>query len=311
MKYFKDKKILITGGRGFLGKNVIRKLQDKECEIIVPRFYYDLTIEDDVRVLFKIHENIDIVIHLAADVGGIEYNRKNPGSVYYNNIMLNTLMMEYSRRNNVEKFVGIGSVCSYPKYANLPFKESDIWDGYPEETNAAYGLAKKMMMEQGIAYKKQYGFNSIHLLLINLYGKKDNFDLKDSHVIPGLIRKFVEAKINGLDEVIVWGNGLVSREFLNVEDAAEAIILATELYNDCYPVNIGSSEEIYIKELVNKISDIVEFKGTITWDKTKPNGQPRRKLDTSRALKEFNFRSSIDLDTGLKDTINWYIENYI
>ncbi|WP_097016645.1 GDP-L-fucose synthase family protein [Orenia metallireducens] len=304
---------MITGGNGFLGKAVVKKLKNRECtEIFIPKKEkYDLTKETEVQKLFKENKNIDIIIHLAADVGGIGYNRSNPGSVYYNNVMMNTLLMEYSRLNNVSKFIGIGSVCSYPKYTEIPFKEKNLWKGYPEETNAPYGLSKKMMLEQGKAYKEQYDFNAVHLLMINLYGPEDNFDLESSHVIPALIRKFVEAKENNKEKVIAWGDGSPTREFLYVDDAAEGILLAAEKYNKSEPVNLGSGMEISIKKLTEKIAAHVGFEGEIDWDISKPNGQPRRCLDISKSRAEFDFEAKISFDEGLKRTIEWYKENFI
>jgi len=307
----KDKRIIVTGGSGFLGKFVVDKLKQKGCnEVIIPRSkQYNLSKEKDVMRLFEDNKSVDCVIHLAADVGGIGYNRKNPGSVLYNNIIMNTLIMEHSRKSNVKKFVGIGSVCSYPKYTEIPFKEENLWNGYPEETNASYGLSKKIMLEQGQAYKRQYGFNAIHLLMINLYGPGDNFDLENSHVVPALIRKFIEAKEEDKKQVEVWGDGSASREFLYVEDAANAIVLATESYSNENPINIGSGEEVEIKQLVALIKDIVRYEGEIIWDTTKPNGQPRRCLDISKAKDYFGFESSTRISEGVRKTISWYYEN--
>jgi len=304
-------RILITGANGFLGKVLCKKLRLKGYNNLITFRIdeYDITKEKDVSELFKHKEHFDIVIHLAASVGGIGFNKKNPGKVYYDNIMMNTLMQEYSRRNKVSKFVGIGSVCAYPKFAAIPFKEENLWDGYPEETNASYGLAKKMMLVQSQAYRQQYGFNAIHLLMINLYGPDDNFDLENSHVIAALIRKFYEAKINKSEKVILWGDGSPSREFLYVEDAAEAIVLAMGKYNKPEPINIGSGEEIMIKELAIKIRGLIGFEGRIEWDTSKPNGQPRRCLDISKAKKEFGFIAKISLDNGLKKTIESFVKN--
>lgn len=300
----------MTGGCGFLGSHVVKNLKNRGVNgnnlILFDIDNYNISEEKEVEKLFKDNSDIDIVIHLAGDVGGIEYNRKNPGSIIFNNIMMNTLIMEYSRRFNVEKFVGIGSVCSYPKYTPIPFKEENLWDGYPEETNAPYGLSKKVMLIQGQSYRQQYGFNAIHLLMINLYGPGDNFSLDNSHVIPALIRKFIEAKKEGRKEVIVWGTGEPSREFLYVEDAAEGILLATEFYDEPEPVNLGAGFEIKIKNLVNLIAELSGFEGTIKWDTTKPDGQPRRMLDTSRAKEKFNFQAKTDFKEGLKKTIEWY-----
>lgn len=308
--FWKGKKILITGGHGFLGTQVVKQLQKCVQPHNLITFHkkdFDLRKEESVRRLFNVNKNIDIVIHLAGDVGGIGYNRKYPGQIFYNNISINTLTMEYARLSNVKKFVGIGSVCSYPKYAIPPFKEEDLWSGYPEETNAPYGLAKKMMLVQGQAYRQQYEFNAIHLLMINLYGPGDDFDPENSHVIAGLIRKFYTAKIEQKKEVILWGTGKATREFLYVEDAARAIILATELYNKPEPLNIGTGEEISIKDLANLVAKFIGFKGEIIWDTTKPDGQPRRCLDVSKAKKEIGFKAKTSLEEGLQKTIKWYI----
>ena len=310
--FWKDKRVLITGGDGFLGKQVISKLRNKTQNppelIVFHKKEFDIRREIEVERLFEIHNNIDVVIHLAGDVGGIGYNRKFSGSVFYNNLMMNTMLMEYSRLNKIKKFVSIGTVCSYPKFASVPFKEKDLWSGYPEETNASYGLAKKMMSVQGYAYREQFNFNAIHLLMVNLYGPGDNFDLESSHVIAGLIRKFYEAKNNGVKEIVVWGTGNATREFLYVEDAAEAIILAAEKYNKPEPVNIGAGFEISIKDLVELITILTGFNGKIKWDTNKPDGQPRRMLDVSKAKQEFGFKANTPLKEGLKKTIKWYSE---
>ena len=310
--FWKDKRVLITGGYGFLGKQVISKLRNKTQNppelIVFRKKEFDIRREIEVERLFEIHNNIDVVIHLAGDVGGIGYNRKFSGSVFYNNLMMNTMLMEYSRLNKIKKFVSIGTVCSYPKFASVPFKEKDLWSGYPEETNASYGLAKKMMSVQGYAYREQFNFNAIHLLMVNLYGPGDNFDLESSHVIAGLIRKFYEAKNNGVKEIVVWGTGNATREFLYVEDAAEAIILAAEKYNKPEPVNIGAGFEISIKDLVELITILTGFNGKIKWDTNKPDGQPRRMLDVSKAKQEFGFKANTPLKEGLKKTIKWYSE---
>ncbi|MCK4395684.1 MAG: GDP-L-fucose synthase [Candidatus Marinimicrobia bacterium] len=311
--FWKDKIVLITGGYGFLGQQVVHMLQERGLTedrlVLFHKADFDLRKGEDVKRLLALNKNINIVIHLAGDIGGIGYNRKFPGSVFYNNIMMNTLVMEYSRLSQVKKFVGVGTVCAYPKFAHVPFREEKLWDGYPEETNASYGLAKKMMLVQGQAYKEQFGFNAVHLLMINLYGPGDNFDLENSHVIAGLIRKFVEAKREGRQEVVVWGTGNASREFLYVEDAAEAIMLATEEYNKPEPVNIGVGFEIKIKDLVDLIVKLTGFKGKIVWDTTKPDGQPRRMLDTTRAQKEFGFEAKTPFEEGLRKTIQWYMAN--
>jgi len=313
MSFWDNKKILVTGGAGFLGSFVldglIRERNVRQENVSIPRSAnIDLRIwENCVRVV----KDIDIVIHLAGRGGGIGYNRKYPGMLFYDNIVMNSQLMEAARQEGVEKFVGIGTVCSYPKYAAVPFKEESLWDGYPEETNAAYGLSKKMMLVQSQAYRQQYGFNSIHLLMVNLYGPRDNFNLESSHVIPALIRKFVDAVQNEEKEVVVWGTGKASREFLYVEDAAEAILLATEKYNKADPVNIGAGKEITIHELVNLIGELTGFKGDIVWDTSKPDGQPRRCLDTSKAKREFGFEAKTDFREGLKRTIDWYKANVL
>lgn len=302
-----NKKILVTGGGGFLGSHLVQTLTDHGVEkddIVVPRSsQYDLREKEAVREVLR---DIDIVIHLAANVGGIGYNQENPGSLFYDNLIMGALLMEEARKAGIKKFVSIGTVCAYPKFTPIPFKEDDLWNGYPEETNAPYGLAKKMLLVQGQAYRQQYGFPAIYLLPVNLYGPGDNFDPQSSHVIPALIRKFIEAKASNSPEVVVWGTGKATREFLYVEDAAEAIVLATEKYNKPEPVNIGSSFEISILELVTLIKDLVGYTGKITWDTTKPDGQPRRKLDVRRAEKEFGFLSTTDFEKGLKKTIQWY-----
>jgi len=254
----------------------------------------------------KAVEGVDIVIHLAANVGGIGYNREYPGTLFFDNSMMGIQMMEAARRERVEKFVALGTVCAYPKYAPIPFKEENLWDGYPEETNAPYGIAKKTLLVQAQSYRSQFGFNAIYLLPVNLYGPRDNFDPERSHVIPALIRKMVDAKVKGENEVEVWGTGEASREFLYVEDAAEAIILATERYNQPDPVNIGAGSEVKIKDLVSLISKLTGFDGKIKWNKTRPDGQPRRMLDTSKAETKFGFRAETSLEEGLRRTIEWY-----
>lgn len=304
----KDKKILVTGGAGFLGKHVVEILTNKNPKkIFIPRSHdYDLRSQ---RACEKVVQGMDLVIHLAANGGGIGYNRQNPGTLCYDNLMMGANIIEESRKANVQKFVGLGTICQYPKFTKVPFKEEDLWIGYPEETNAPYGLAKKMLLVLSQAYRQQYGFNAIHLMPVNLYGPGDNFDPESSHVIPALIKKFVDAKERGDEFVVVWGTGQPTREFLYVEDAARAIVLATEKYEKPEPVNLGSSNEISIYDLVNLIKRLVGFEGEIVWDKTKPDGQPRRKLDTTRAEKEFGFKSKTNFEEGLKKTIDWYINS--
>ena len=301
----KNKKIIVTGGGGFLGKHLVKKLIERGIpreNIFIPRFKeYDLRKEQDIKRMFSDFK-ADVVIHLAARVGGIGFNREKPGELFYDNLMIGIQLMEQARLNKIEKFVAIGTICAYPKFTPVPFKEKDLWNGYPEETNAPYGLAKKMMLVQSQAYRQQYGFNSIFLLPVNLYGPGDNFNPSSSHVIPALIKKCVDAK----EKISVWGTGKASREFLYVEDAAEGIILATEKYNKSEPVNLGAGFEITIKDLVEKIAKLTGFKGEIEWDHSKPDGQPRRMLDVSKAKKEFGFTAKTDFDGGLKKTIEWY-----
>ncbi len=307
--FWNSKKVLVTGGSGFLGSNITRKLSGTGAEVLTPTHQeFDLVDGDAVRALYAKYP-ADIVIHLAAKVGGIGANHEHPGSFFYDNLMMGVQLMHEAYKSKIPKFVGLGTVCAYPKYTPVPFKEDDLWNGYPEETNAPYGLAKKMMLVQSQGYREEYGFNSIFLLPVNLYGPGDNFDPASSHVIPALIKKCVDAVDNNDDEIVVWGDGSASREFLFVEDAAEGILLAAEKYNKSDPVNIGSSFEITIKDLVTIIAKHTGFKDKITWDKTKPNGQPRRKLDVSRAKKEFGFESSTTFEDGLRATIDWYRAN--
>jgi len=309
--FWQNKKILVTGGKGFLGKYVIEKLEQrgiKKENIFVPIFGdYDLRKMEDCQKAIKGRQ---IVIHLAGTVGGVGFNKEHPGKVFYDNAAMALNMLEAARIEGVEKFVGIGSVCEYPKEPPIPFKEEDLWSGYPEETNAPYGLAKKFMLAQSQAYKREHGLNAIHLLMINLYGPGDNFDLATSHVIAATIRKVYEAKHNNKDYIEVWGTGKATREFLYVEDAAEGIILATEKYDKPEPVNLGSGMEISIKDLVQLICKLMDFKGEIHWDTSKPDGQLRRSLDVLKAEREFGFRAKTSLEEGLKKAINWYIENY-
>ena len=291
-----------------MGKHVAAKLKERgveEKDIIIPRIEeYDLRRMEDCQ---KAIRSIDMVIHLAGVVGGIEFNRKHPGKTFFDNAAMALNMIEASRLEGIEKFVGIGSVCAYPKFTAVPFKEEELWLGYPEETNAPYGLAKKMMLVQSQAYRQEYGLNAVHLLMLNLYGPGDNFDLETSHVIPALIKKAADAKKEGRDFIEAWGTGKATRDFLYVDDAAAGIILATEKYDNPEPINLGSGMEISIKNLVELICRLMDFKGEIRWDTTKPDGQPRRCLDTSRAEKEFGFKAKTSFEEGLKKTIDWYI----
>ena len=306
-----DGPIVVTGGAGFLGSNIVERLKASGVrDIIVPRSRdYDLVEKDAIIRLLR-DSNPGLIIHAAGVVGGIGANMKNPGSFFYKNAMMGIQLMEQSRLAGVKKFVAIGTICAYPKFAAVPFKESDLWNGYPEETNAPYGLAKKMMLVQSAAYRQQYGFNSIFLLPVNLYGPKDNFDPESSHVIPAMIRKFHEAEERGDASVTLWGDGTPSREFLYVEDCAEAIVLAAERYDSSEPVNLGSGNEIVMKDLAGMISSMVGYTGRIVWDSTKPNGQPRRRLDVSRA-KSFGFQARTDFKEGLEKTIEWYRSNRV
>jgi len=303
----RDKCIVVTGGGGFLGRHVVQILQERGCgNIFVPgRAQYDLTSEAAVWCLYR-DARPKVVIHLAAVGGGIGANRANPGRFAYENLVMGAMLLEHARRAGVEKFVTIGTICAYPKFTAVPFREEDLWNGYPEETNAPYGLAKKMLLVQGQAYRQQYDFNAIYLLPVNLYGPGDNFDPESSHVIPAIIRKCLEAIERKGPEIVCWGDGTPTREFIYVEDCAEAIVVATERYDGAEPVNIGAGFEIPIKELVELIAELTGFEGQIVWDTTKPNGQPRRCLDTSRALKHFGFRAKTDFREGLRRTIDWY-----
>ena len=307
MSFWEDKRVIITGGAGFLGSYVVEKLNERGCKnIFVPLVEdYDLTKEKNVIRLYQDY-SADIVIHLAAVVGGIGANRENPGKFFYDNLVMGAMLMEYARKSKVGKFVALGTICAYPKFTPVPFKEEDLWNGYPEETNAPYGLAKKMMLVQSQAYRTQYGFNSIFLLPLNLYGPRDNFDPKSSHVIPALIKRFIEATEEGKEEVVCWGTGKAMRGFLYVEDAAEGILLSVEKYNKSDPVNLGSDLEISIKDLAELIAKLTGFKGKITWDESKPDGQPQRRLDTGKAEREFGFKAKMDFEEGLKRTIDWY-----
>jgi GDP-L-fucose synthase len=309
MTFWEDKKVLVTGGAGFLGSFIVEKLKEKgvsEENIRIPRSK-DMDLRRWTNCI-EVVKDIDIVIHLAAKVGGIGYNQKYPATLFYDNAIMSIQLMEAARQEGVEKFVAIGTICAYPKCTPVPFKEADLWNGYPEETNAPYGLAKKMMLVQSQAYRQQYGFNSIYLLPVNLYGPGDNFDPEQSHVIPALIRKIFDAKEAGEDYITVWGTGKATREFLYVEDAAEGIILATEKYNKSDPVNLGSGFEISIKALIELIAEIAGFDGEIGWDTNKPDGQPRRCLDVSRAEEEFGFKARVDFREGLERTIEGYKE---
>lgn len=321
--FWMDRRVIVTGGAGFLGNYVVNKLKTRGAkEIIIPRIEdYDLTEIQAINRLFEDHDiqkrdlsedkqsDINekvIIIHLAALVGGIEANRRKPADYFYANLMMGTQLMHEAWQRGVDKFVAIGTICAYPKFTPLPFNEENLWEGYPEETNAPYGLAKKMLLVQAQAYRQQYDFNAIYLLPVNMYGPGDNFDLQTSHVIPALIRKSVEAQERGDDQIEVWGDGSPTREFLFVEDAAEGILLASEYYNDPEPVNLGSGEEISIKELVQTITRLTGFTGELVWDTSKPNGQPRRVLDTTRAEDYFGFHAQTEFEEGLLKTITWY-----
>jgi len=309
-RFFKDRRVVVTGGAGFLGGYVTEGLRRRRCKhILVPKIedYDFVKLEDIIRMYGDMKP--DIVIHLAAVVGGIGANRQHPGEFFYKNLMMGVQLIEQARLRNIEKFVAIGTVCAYPKFTPVPFKEDDLWNGYPEETNAPYGLAKKMLLVQSQAYRQQYGFNSIFLLPVNLYGPGDNFDPDSSHVIPALIKKCVDAVENNAEYIECWGTGKVSREFIYAADAAEGILLATEFYNGPEPVNIGAGFEITIKELAEKIVKLTGFKGEIRWDSSNPDGQPRRRLDVSKAKKYFGFEAKTSFDEGLKATIDWYKAN--
>jgi GDP-L-fucose synthase len=306
--FWTDKKIQVTGGAGFLGSSIVEKLVNERKvdpgKIRIPRSQ-----EMDLRRwenCVKAVKDVDVVIHLAAKVGGIGFNKKYPATLFYENAIMGIQLMEAAREEGIQKFVAIGTVCAYPKHTLVPFREEDLWSGYPEETNAPYGISKKILLVQAKAYRDQYGFNAIYLLPVNLYGPRDNFDPEQSHVIPALIKKMVDAKSEGKKEVVVWGTGKASREFLYVEDAAEGILLATEKYNKSDPINLGAGKEITITELVELIARLTGYQGKTIYDASKPDGQPRRCLDTSKAKKEFGFEAKTDLTEGLKRTIEWY-----
>ncbi len=305
--FWTTRKVCLTGGSGFLGSFVTEKLRQRGVkEIFIPRIeQYDLVNPQDVERMLD-DSRPDVIIHLAAHVGGIGANRLHPAEFFYDNLMMGTQLMHQAWKRGTEKYTAIGTVCAYPKFTPVPFKEEKLWDGYPEETNAPYGLAKKMQLVQAQAYRQQYGFNAIFLLPVNLYGPRDNFDLETSHVIPALIRKFIEAQESGVAEVEVWGDGSPTREFLYVEDAAEGILLATELYNGAEPVNLGSGAEISIKKLAELIQRLTGYQGKLVWNTSKPNGQPRRALDTTRAEKYFGFKAAVTFEDGLRRTIDWY-----
>jgi GDP-L-fucose synthase len=305
----RKKRVVVTGGAGFLGSAVMERLRQRGCPpastVAVRKADFDLVHEDDVRRMYEAHRP-DVVIHLAAVVGGIGANRENPGSFYYQNMVMGAMLMEYARLAGVEKFVAVGTICAYPKFTPVPFREEDLWSGYPEETNAPYGLAKKMLLVQSQAYRQQYDFNSIYLLPVNLYGPRDNFDPRSSHVIPALIRKCVEAVERGDQVVEIWGTGWATREFLYVEDAAEGILLAAEHYDGSEPVNLGAGFEVTIRDLAELIARLTGFTGRLVWNTSQPDGQPRRCLDTSRAATFFGFKAATPFEEGLRQTVEWY-----
>jgi len=310
MSFWGKRRVTVTGGKGFLGTHLVEKLKKRGCEdiMIADLPEYDLRNKEDILKMYD-EQKPDIVIHLAAVVGGIGANRENPGKFFYDNAIMGIQLIEYAREMNLGKFVCLGTICAYPKFTPVPFKEEDLWKGYPEETNAPYGLAKKMLLVQLQSYRQQYDFNGIYLLPVNLYGPGDNFDSKSSHVIPALVKKCVDAKKEGKDHINVWGTGKASREFLYVEDAAEGILLATEFYNEPEPVNLGAGFEITIRDLVDLIVELTGFEGEIRWDTSKPDGQPRRMLDTSRAKEKFGFQAKTEFKEGLRKTIDFYETN--
>jgi GDP-L-fucose synthase len=310
MSFWQSRRILVTGGNGFLGTHVVSRLRTRQPkEIITPsRREYDLVDQRDVQRLLETVRP-DMIIHLAASVGGIGANRAHPGKFFYENLVMGVQLIEYARRYGVQKFVAMGTICAYPKFTPIPFREEDLWNGYPEETNAPYGLAKKMLLVQADAYRREYGFNTICLFPVNLYGPGDSFDLQTSHVIPALIRKCIDAKRSGEKEIVLWGTGRPTREFLYVEDAAEGILLASEHYDKSDAVNLGSGNEISIKDLAGLVSRLTEFDGRIVWDPTQPDGQPRRALDVTKAESLFGFRARTPFEEGLRRTIGWYIEH--
>jgi GDP-L-fucose synthase len=306
--FWNDRKVCVTGGAGFLGSFVVEKLKARGAEVFIPTIEaYDLTKLESIKRMYD-DSQPDLVIHLAAQVGGIGANREHPAEFFYNNLMMGVQLIDEAYRRKIKKFVALGTICAYPKFTPVPFKEEDLWVGYPEETNAPYGLAKKMLLVQSQAYRQQYGYDSIFLMPVNLYGPRDNFNPESSHVIPALIRKCLEAKEDGKDSIEVWGDGSPTREFLYVEDAAEGILLAAEEYNSSEPVNLGSGMEISIKDLVTLIAKLTGFTGKLVWDTSKPNGQPRRRLDVSRAEREFGFKAQVGFEEGLRHTIDWYIQ---
>lgn len=305
----REERIVVTGGEGFLGRHVLKEMRNQGVEsskLLIPRMEeYDLTKDSDVQRMYDDMQP-SVIVHLAAEVGGIGANRENPGRFFYSNALMGIHLIEHARIRMIKKFVQIGTICAYPRDTPVPFREEHLWDGYPEETNAPYGIAKKALLVMLQAYRSQYGLNGIYLLPVNLYGPWDNFDLSRGHVIPALIRKFTEARESGAQEVVLWGTGEASREFLFVEDAAQGIVMATERYEDSDPINLGVGVEITIMELAGKVKAMTGFDGRIVWDPGQPNGQPRRSLDTSRALAEFGFRARTGIDEGLKRTIEWY-----